>query len=194
MLLPSVSSTVLGVVVLVALVDTTRLLTSRGEGASFTVLVDGVSNPVDLRIVADSVVGGVDKDDLKVLVGRVLVNPVGVEDTEVTSTTTNTLFGSSTEGSLVLELVDTHVGGLTVGSTLVGRALAATSADTDTVNNETLLGLVTETVSLVRARRTSGTVDGLQLTVLPASNSEEESQNIRLLLLVKLFKILVGTH
>lgn len=160
-LLPGVSSASLGVVVLVSLVDTSGLLASGGKSTSFAVLVDGVGNPVVSRIIADGVVLGINKDNLKVLVSRILVNPVRTQDTEVTSTAANTLFSSSTKRSLVLKLADTLVGGLTVGSTLVNGSLAATSADTNTVNNETLLGLVTETVSLVRARWTRGTVNGL---------------------------------
>lgn len=194
MLLPSVSSASLGVVVLVALVDTSGLLASGSKGTSLTVLVDGLSNPVVSGVVADSIVLGINKNNLKVLVGRVLVNPVRVQDTEVTSTTANTLLSSSTERSLVLKLSNTLVGGLTVGSTLVNRALAATSANANTVDDKALLGLVTETVSLIRAGGAGGTVNGLQLTVLPASDSENESQNVGLLLSVKLFKILVGTH
>lgn len=188
------SSARLGVVVLVALVDTSGLLASGGKSTSLAVLVDGLGDPVVSGVVADSGVLRINKNDLKVLVGGVLVNPVRVQDTEVASAAANTLLSSSTERSLVLKLANTLVSGLTVSSTLVSRSLAATSADTDTVDDETLLGLVAETVSLVRAGRTRGTMDSLQLTVLPASDSENESQNVGLLLLVKLFKILVGTH
>jgi hypothetical protein len=55
---------------------------------------------------------GVDEDDFVVLVGRVLVDPVRVEDAQVGAATTDTLFGGRLERALVLELVDTLVGGL----------------------------------------------------------------------------------
>ena len=58
------------------------------------------------------------------------------------------------------------VGGLAVGSTLGNGALAATTADTDTVDDVTLLGLVTETASLVGTRGARSTVDGVQLAEL----------------------------
>lgn len=107
--LPAASS---GVVVLVALVDTTGLLAGGGETASLTVLVHRVYDPVDAGITTDGLVLGVDKDDLVVLVGRVLVDPVGVQDAQVGATAADTLLSGGLEGALVLELVDTLVGGL----------------------------------------------------------------------------------
>jgi hypothetical protein len=160
--------------------------------------VNGVADPVDAGITTDGLVLGVDKDDLVVLVGGVLVDPVGVQDAQVSSATANTLLSGGLESTLVLELVDTVVGGLacshnhalaqknpstpadlqeirnllstgkirTVSGTLGGRALAATAADTGTVDNVTLLGLVTETTGLIGARGARGTVDGVQLAEL----------------------------
>jgi hypothetical protein len=74
--------------------------------------VNWIDDPVDARILADSLVLGIDKDNLEVLVGRVLVDPVRVQDAKVGATATNTLLSGGLEGSLVLELVDTLVGGL----------------------------------------------------------------------------------
>jgi hypothetical protein len=54
----------------------------------------------------------------------------------------------------------------TVSGTLGDGALAATAADTGTVDNVTLLGLVTETTGLIGARRARGTVDGVELAEL----------------------------
>jgi hypothetical protein len=74
--------------------------------------VNGVADPVDAGITTDGLVLGVDKDDLVVLVGGVLVDPVGVQDAQVSSATANTLLSGGLESTLVLELVDTVVGGL----------------------------------------------------------------------------------
>jgi hypothetical protein len=161
-----VTATARGVVVAVTLVDTTGLLAGRGETTSLAVLVNGVADPVDAGIAADGLVLGVDKDDLEVLVGGVLVDPVGVQDTQVGATATDTLLSGSSESTLVFELVDTHVGGLAVGGTLGNGPLAATAAHTDTVDNISLLSLVTETTGLVGTRRTRSTVDSVQLTEL----------------------------
>ena len=95
-----------------ALVETAGLLAGGGETAGLAVLVDGVDDPVDARIDADGLVLGVDQDDLEVLVGRVVVDPVGVEDAQVGATATDTLLSGGLEGALVLQLVDTLVGGL----------------------------------------------------------------------------------
>jgi hypothetical protein len=54
----------------------------------------------------------VDEDNLEILVGGVLVDPVRVENTQVGAATSDTLLGSRLERSLVLELVHTLVGRL----------------------------------------------------------------------------------
>lgn len=110
--LPGLPPAAAGVVVAVALVETARLLAGGGEATSLAVLVDGVDDPVDAGVDADGLVLGVDEDDLVVLVGRVLVDPVRVEDAEVSAAAADTLLSDRAEGALVLELVDTMVGGL----------------------------------------------------------------------------------
>lgn len=110
--LPGLSAASRGVVVTVALVDTTVVLAGGGEATEFAVLVDGVDDPVDASILADGLVLGVDEDDLEVLVGRVLVDPVRVEDAQVGAAAANTLLSDRAERTLELELVDTLVGGL----------------------------------------------------------------------------------
>ena len=156
--------------------------------------MDGVTDPVDAGITADGLVLGVDEDNLEVLVGGVLVDPVGVQDAQVGAAAADTLLSSRLESTLVLELVDTVVGGLacsrnrtlakkflqiadfdcvardekirTVGGTLGNGALATTAADTGTVDNVTLLGLVTQTASLVGAAGAGSAVDDVQLAEL----------------------------
>lgn len=110
--LPGLSAASLGLVVAVTLVETTGLLAGGGETTSLAVLVDGVDDPVDAGILADGLVLGVNEDDLEVLVGRVLVDPVGVEDAQVGASAADTLLGGGLQGALVLQLVNTLVGGL----------------------------------------------------------------------------------
>lgn len=73
------SSSLGGVVVLGALSDTTVLAALGGEATSLAVLVDGVADPVDAGVTTDSLVRGVDKDDLVVLVDTVTVDLVRVQ-------------------------------------------------------------------------------------------------------------------
>lgn len=70
-----------------------------------------LDDPVDTGITTDSFVLGVDENNFEVLVGRVLVDPVGVEDSEIGTTTTDTLLRGRLEGTLILELIHTLVGG-----------------------------------------------------------------------------------
>jgi hypothetical protein len=76
------------------------------------VLVDRVDDPVNARIATNSLMLRINEDDLEVLVRRVLVDPVRVQDTQIGTTTPNTFLGSRLERSLVLELVHTLVGRL----------------------------------------------------------------------------------
>lgn len=96
--------------------------------------------------------------------------------------------------ALVLQRVHTMGLGLAVGLTLDDGALAATTLHAHAVDNVALLGLVAETTSLISTSGTRSAVNGRQLAELPAANAQKEAQDIALLLLVQLFKILVGTH
>lgn len=178
----------------VALANTAALLASRGKTTSLTVLVNRVGDPVDTGIAADGLVVRVDTDDLKVLVHTVLVYPVRVEHTQVGSLATNTLLSENAERAVGLKVVHTLVNGLTVRSTLMSMLLAVATAHANTVNHVALLGLVTQTASLVGARRARGAVDNVQLAVLPAAHTQEEAEDVALLLLVELLEVLVGTH
>jgi hypothetical protein len=173
--LPPASS---GVVVLVSLSKTTALLAGGGEATALAVLVDRLGDPVDAGITADGLVLGVDEDDFVVLVGRVLVDPVRVEDAEVSGAATDTLLSSGLERALVLELVHTLVGRLAIGGTLGDGPLATTTADADAIDNVALLGLVSQTTSLVGAGRTGGAVNNVKLAELLMHSQQSSTSNI----------------
>jgi hypothetical protein len=159
-----------GVVGAVALdAQTAVLLARRGQAASLSVLVHRVDDPVDAGVVADTHVIGVDEDDLEVLVGGVLVDPVGVQDTQVHRVPAGALLGHAAQVARELEVVDTLVYGLSVHDTLVERPLAATSAHGAAQDHIALLGLVSELVRLVSAGGASHLDHLLALAVLPRS-------------------------
>jgi hypothetical protein len=107
--LPCLPSSCSRLVEAMALAKTTRLLASRSKTTRFTVLVDRLDNPVDAGITTDCLVLRVNKNNFIVLVGRVLIDPVRVEDSQVGASSSNTFLGRGFEGSLVLQLVDTLV-------------------------------------------------------------------------------------
>lgn len=186
-LLPVVSSTVGGLVVQVTLVDTSGLLTSGGQASSLSVLVDRVGDPVVGWVVSDGVVGWVHEDDLEVLVGGVFVDPVRVEDSQVGCSSADSFLGGDLQGLLVLEVVDTLVGWLTVGGTLWNRSLSVTSSDSDSVDDKALLSLVAQLSGLLWSGWLGCSVDHLVLSVFPTSDSQQESHDIGLLLSLKFF-------
>ena len=62
----------------VSLANSSGLFAGGGKASGLPALVDGVADPVDSGITADSLVCGVDEDDFVVLVDTVLVDPVGL--------------------------------------------------------------------------------------------------------------------
>merc|ERR1719198_264358 len=118
-----------------------------------------------------------------------------VDDTLVDgSLSSNLLFGDRSVGSGLLELSDTSMDWLTVDDTLVDGSLSSTSSDSNSVDDVSLLLLESEGSSLVQSGRSLDLVDDWELSVLPASYSEDESDDIRLLLPPKLLKIFICTH
>ena len=140
---------------------------SGGKTASLSTLVLGGGNPVDSGVASDSLVVRVNKDDFVELEGSVLTNPVGVENSEVSATSSNSLLSLSSVRSAGLKLVDTLVNGLTVDDTLGDGSLTATSSDSDSVDNVALLGLVAELSSLVSSAGSVDLVNDGELSVLP---------------------------
>jgi hypothetical protein len=74
-----------------------------------TNLVDWLDDPVYSWVAANDCVLRVDENDFEIFVGRVLVDPIGIEDSEICAAAANTLFGCGFERSLIFELVDTLV-------------------------------------------------------------------------------------
>ena len=134
-----------------AVLETTGLLADGGEATHFAVVVLGGANPVDLGVAADSLVGGVNQDHFVELVGGILSNPVGVQDTEVATTAGDTLLSDVLVGLGLLLLSDTLVAGLTVDAALADQSLTATTADLASVDNVSLLLLESEGSSFIES-------------------------------------------
>lgn len=83
---------------------------------------------------------------------------------------------------------------LSVGSTLGSRLLASSTANSDTVDHVTLLGLISQATSLVGARRTRSTVDDIEGTKFPAADTEKEAENVTLLFLLNFLDVLESSH
>ena len=135
------------------------LLAGRGEAAELSVLVGGVADPVHARVVPDGGVGGVDEDDLKVLVGRVLVHPVRVENAEAAALSSDLLLGSGLGVPLGLQLGDTLVDRLSVDDSLGHGPLPSSPSYSRPVDDDALLGLVAESPGLVRPARSGQPAD-----------------------------------
>lgn len=176
------------------LAKTTSLASSTGESTVFAVLVDRVDDPVDARIVADLLVGRIDHDDFIVLHGSVLVDPVRVQYTQVGVLASSLFFRNRLKVALEFELGNTLVLWLTKDHTTVVLSLSSSTANGGTDNYISLLGLVSQAVSLLGTSRAVASGDVGTLTVFPSTDTQQESEGIRLLVAPKLFHILISSH
>ena len=79
-------------------------------------------------------------------------------------------------------MVDSSTLGFVIGDTLSDRLFTSSSANSDSKDNEALLGLVTKAASFVWASWAGNTVHNGELSVFPTPHSEKKSHDIRLLL------------
>lgn len=174
--------------------EASALLSSTGQTSKFSVLVNGVGDPVKSGVVSDGIVDGVNHDDFVEFVSSVLSNPVRTENSKGSESLSGSFFSDGALVSLELKLVDTLTLGLTVNNTLGDGFLSATSSDSDSVDDNTLLGFVAQSSCLIRSRRLSNSVKSGELSVFPGSKTEDEAHHIGLLLFPELFEIFVGAH
>jgi hypothetical protein len=90
--------------------------------------MDGITDPVDARVVADDFVHRIHADNLEVLIRSILVDPIAVEYTQSSASTTHTLLRNALQVPSELELIDTLVLRLSIHNALGVRALAPSSA------------------------------------------------------------------
>ena len=176
------------------LAQTTSLSARASKTSALPVLVHGVYNPVDAGVIADLRVGRINQNNFVILHGGVLVDPVGVEHTQVTEFASHLLLGDALLIALRLDLPDTLVLGLTKNHTAVVGALASAATDTTTNDDESLLGLVAETMRLIG---TGGAVDAGDfgaLAIFPGADAKEEAEGVTLLVTPELFHVFVATH
>ena len=142
-------------------------LSNGGKTSAFSVFVFIGSNPVDSSVSSNGFVEWVNEDDFVEFVCAILTNPVRVEDSKVSASLSYSVFSDSSVGSAWLELVDTLVNGFTVNDTLANWSLSSTSSDSDSVDDITLLSLVTELSGLVWSGGSLDLVDDGKLSVFP---------------------------
>ena len=161
---------------------TSVFLTSSGKSSELSSVVLLGNDPVDSWVLSDGVVSWVNEDDLEVFIGGILSNPVRVKNSHVGASSTDLLFSNRSVGSGFLELSNTKMDGLTVNDTLMDCSLSSSSSDSDSVDGISLLLFESEGSSLVQSGWSGGFMADGKLSVLPASDSHDESEDIRLLL------------
>jgi len=121
--------------------------------------VGRITYPVHTRIISDLVLGYINQDDLEILVGGVLGNPVAVQHSQALQPVTNTLLSNGLQVSVWLLFVDsTRSLGLTIGVTFGNGTFSASTTHAHSVDNEADLVLIAQLPGFVRAGRTGTTV------------------------------------
>ena len=139
--------------------------------------------------------GWIDKNDFIEFEASILSYPVRVENTEVGAFAANTFFTDRFVGSGLLDLGEaTGVAWLTVNTSFLNWSFTSTSADANSVDDETLLSLVTEFAGLVWASWSLSLVDDSKLSIFPGSDSHDKSHKIRLFLSPDFLKVLISSH
>ena len=65
---------------------------SSSETSAFSVLLGGISDPVNAWISADGLVEWINEDDFVEFESCILTNPIRVKDSQVSASASNTLF------------------------------------------------------------------------------------------------------
>ena len=184
-----------GVVSSVTLLSKTSIShTSGSETSDFSSVVLLGGDPVDSWVSSDGVMVWINNDDLEEFGDSILSNPVGVEDSHVLASSSDFLFSDVSVGSSFLLLSDTEMDWFTINDTLVDSSLSSSSSDSDSVDDVSLLLFESKSSGLVESRWSSDSVDDSELSVLPASDSKHESDNVRLLSSPEFLQIFIGTH
>jgi len=148
-------------IVAVAFAQAAVLFANTRKSTGFPAFVYRLRNPIDAGIAANSFVVGIDQDNFVILVNTVLVHPIRVQDSQITTTFSHPLLCSTPKTSLELQVIDTLTNRFTVGSTFGNLLFAVTAPNADAVNNVTLLSLVAQPASLVRTRGAGCAVDDI---------------------------------
>jgi len=162
--------------------------------AKLAMFLLSLTNPLNSGIAANGGVGGIDHDHFVVFVSGVFSNPVRVEHAERPDLTAHALLGNGLEGALELHLVDAMVGGLAVGAALGDGLLTGTAADAHAVNDESLLGAVSQASGLFDPGRLRSAMDSRELPVLPSSDAKKKAHHVTLLLPPQLVDVFVRPH
>merc|ERR1711979_63637 len=178
----------------VSFANTSGFFAGAGETFAFSVFVDWLGDPLHIGISSNDFVLWVNHNDFVVLVGGVFSSPVAVDNSETAHSFTGSFFGNGLDSSLEFQLVNSLVDWFTVGGTLWGESLSATSSYSNSVDNVTLLGFVTHQSGFFWSRWSASSVDSWQLSEVPRSKSEDVFHDITLLFSPKLVLVLVGTH
>jgi hypothetical protein len=144
---------------------------------------------VDSCVNLDGFMVWVNADDFEEFVGGILTNSVGVKNSHVGALSTNLLLNNRSEGSGFLEFSNTSMDWLTIDDAHLDGSLSSTTSDSYSEDNLSLLWLESEGSGLVQSWWSLNLVDDWRLSVLLASDSKDESDNIKLLLSQDFFEL-----
>lgn len=122
------------------------------EPSELSMLLYRGTDPIDPRISADGLVRGVHHNDLKELIGGILIDPIGVEYSQIPTSPPSPLLGLGPQRSLPLQLIDPLGGWLPIHNPLGIGSLPPSPSHSHPIDHKALLGLVPQPPGLIGTR------------------------------------------
>merc|ERR550525_1366141 len=102
-------------------VESTALLSRRGQPSALSVLVLGLANPVQLRVIPNAFVEWVYQDHFEPFAGSVLGDPVTIENAHIWQHFAHSLFRHRLQTDTVFQRVNSVIGWFSPNHSLSGR-------------------------------------------------------------------------
>jgi len=140
-------------------VESSCFSSSRGQSPELSVFHCWSGDPVDSGVLPDGSVGWVHQNDLKKFEGGVLIDPVGIQNSKIGCTPSNSFFSNGFQVSFGFELVNTLAFWLSVHNSFTDGSLSSSSSHSHPENHISLLGFVAQSTCLIWTRRASGSMN-----------------------------------
>jgi hypothetical protein len=169
-------------------------LPSRSQPSHLPMLMHRVANPINPRIIPNSLMRRIHQHHLIELISPILPHPVAIEHPQPTQPPAHPLLSHRPQIPRGLQLVDTHTRRLPRDNTLSDGSLPAASSNTDAIHDVALFGFVAELAGFVGAGGAAGAVDDGQLPVLPGAQAQDEVHDVGLFFAPEFLQVFVGSH
>jgi len=137
-----------------------------------------VADPVNSGISSNNLMRRIHKNDLKVFVGSIRIDPIRIEDSEILNGFSSNLFSNCTKISS-MGISDTLVFGFTIDNTNMRFLSSSSSVNPNSKDYISRFGFVPKLARFINSKRTIDTHNMREMPVFPAPNSCKKANHIR---------------